>query len=47
MKEGEGSALKPAARKAEIKAKGDYKGILGVCVSYLRRRTIYQKAPFS
>ena len=44
MKEGEGPALKPAAGEAEIKAQGDNTEILEVCGSYLRCRTIYQRA---
>lgn len=39
MKEGEGPALKPAARKAEIKAWGHNTEILEMCGPNLRRMT--------
>lgn len=47
MKEGEGPALKSAARTAEIKAWGNNTERLEGCASYLRRRTIDQNTPFT
>lgn len=46
MKDGEGPALKPAARKAEIKAQRDNTEILEVCESHLRQITVYHNVPF-